>query len=163
MANKKISELTAYTTSLDADLIAIVDVANNITKKQTKLNFLKEVKAAVVPSGVIAMWSGSIATIPTGWVFCDGNNGTPDLRNRFVICAEKDDGGVPKTTFPNGADYAQIGGGNTYHQHSTPAWYTYNDFYNDYGGRTAMYSIDGVTGYEYAAPAFYALAYIMKT
>lgn len=40
-----------------------------------------------VPSGVIAMWSGSIASIPTGWVLCDGNNSTPDLRDRFVVGA----------------------------------------------------------------------------
>jgi hypothetical protein len=39
------------------------------------------------PSGGIAMWSGSIASIPTGWRLCDGTNGTPDLRNRFIIGA----------------------------------------------------------------------------
>jgi len=38
-------------------------------------------------SGIIAIWSGSIATIPSGWVICDGNNGTPDLRNNFVVGA----------------------------------------------------------------------------
>ena len=40
------------------------------------------------PSGGIIMWSGSIATIPNGWVICDGNNGTPNLTNRFVIAAD---------------------------------------------------------------------------
>ena len=39
------------------------------------------------PSGGIIMWSGAQANIPTGWVLCDGNNSTPDLRNRFVIGA----------------------------------------------------------------------------
>jgi microcystin-dependent protein len=33
------------------------------------------------------MWSGSIATIPTGWVLCNGSNSTPDLRNRFIVGA----------------------------------------------------------------------------
>lgn len=33
------------------------------------------------------MWSGSINTIPTGWVLCNGSNGTPDLRNRFIVGA----------------------------------------------------------------------------
>lgn len=37
-----------------------------------------------VPSGVILMWSGSIATIPEGWSLCDGTGGTPDLQDRFV-------------------------------------------------------------------------------
>jgi hypothetical protein len=37
-----------------------------------------------IPSGVIVMWSGSIAAIPSGWFLCNGGNGTPDLRDRFV-------------------------------------------------------------------------------
>lgn len=39
------------------------------------------------PSGGIIMWSGSIVSIPSGWALCDGTNGTPDLRNRFVVGA----------------------------------------------------------------------------
>ena len=38
-----------------------------------------------VPSGVIAMWSGTNANIPSGWYLCDGNNSTPDLTDRFII------------------------------------------------------------------------------
>ncbi|MDD5065811.1 MAG: hypothetical protein PHF84_02065 [bacterium] len=44
-----------------------------------------------VPAGTIMLWSGSIATIPTGWALCDGliHDGklTPNLRDRFVIGA----------------------------------------------------------------------------
>lgn len=40
-----------------------------------------------IPSGLISLWSGSIVSIPTGWVLCDGTNSTPDLRNRFVVGA----------------------------------------------------------------------------
>lgn len=40
-----------------------------------------------VPSGGIIMWSGSVASIPAGWYLCNGANGTPDLRNRFVVGA----------------------------------------------------------------------------
>lgn len=36
-----------------------------------------------IPSGFIGMWSGT--TIPEGWALCDGENGTPDLRGRFVL------------------------------------------------------------------------------
>ena len=36
--------------------------------------------------GVIAMWEG--LTPPEGWVLCDGNNNTPDLRNRFIIITD---------------------------------------------------------------------------
>lgn len=38
-----------------------------------------------VPSGIIVMWSGSINNIPQDWLLCDGTNGTPDLRDRFVM------------------------------------------------------------------------------
>lgn len=40
-----------------------------------------------VPSGCILLWSGSVASIPSGWVLCNGSSGTPDLRNRFVVGA----------------------------------------------------------------------------
>jgi hypothetical protein len=36
---------------------------------------------------MIIQWSGD-ATLPTGWAACDGTNGTPDLRDRFVLGAE---------------------------------------------------------------------------
>ena len=51
-----------------------------------------------IPSGVIVMWSGSIASIPSGWLLCNGSSGTPDLRNRFVIGAFQDNAGVANTT-----------------------------------------------------------------
>ena len=41
----------------------------------------------VVPTGLIAIWSGSIGSIPSGWVLCDGTNSTPDLRNSFILGA----------------------------------------------------------------------------
>jgi microcystin-dependent protein len=37
------------------------------------------------PKGVIWLWSGSIENIPDGWALCNGENGTPDLRGRFVL------------------------------------------------------------------------------
>ena len=38
-------------------------------------------------TGMIIAWSGSVANIPSGFVLCDGNNNTPDLRDRFIIGA----------------------------------------------------------------------------
>ena len=43
--------------------------------------------AGIIPRGGIIMWSGAIAAIPLGWYLCNGTNGTPDLRDRFVIGA----------------------------------------------------------------------------
>jgi hypothetical protein len=36
------------------------------------------------PIGVVIMWHGLLANIPSGWQLCDGTNGTPDLRDKFV-------------------------------------------------------------------------------
>jgi hypothetical protein len=60
------------------------------------------------PSGGIIMWSGTIATIPSGWLLCNGSSGTPDLRNRFIIGAFSDDSGTAKTTITGSA--TQTGG-----------------------------------------------------
>jgi hypothetical protein len=38
-------------------------------------------------SGVIVMWSGLQSNIPSQWLLCDGTNGTPDLRDRFIVGA----------------------------------------------------------------------------
>jgi len=43
--------------------------------------------APAIPSGCIVIWSGSTGSIPSGWVICDGTNGTPDLRNSFILGA----------------------------------------------------------------------------
>ena len=40
-----------------------------------------------IPTGVISLWYGAIGSVPTGWYLCDGSNGTPDLRSRFVVGA----------------------------------------------------------------------------
>lgn len=47
-----------------------------------------------IPTGCILIWSGSIATIPLGFALCDGNNGTPNLTDRFILHADADLGGT---------------------------------------------------------------------
>jgi hypothetical protein len=59
-------------------------------------------------TGMIMLWSGTIATIPSGWALCNGSNGTPDLRNKFVVGAYADDGGAAKTNVTG--SYTQSGG-----------------------------------------------------
>ena len=39
-----------------------------------------------VPTGTIAIWTGTLSSIPSGWLLCDGLNGTPDLRSVFPKC-----------------------------------------------------------------------------
>lgn len=45
---------------------------------------LKENGNALVPAGTIVIWFGAAA----GWAICDGTNGKPDLRGRFVVGAD---------------------------------------------------------------------------
>lgn len=39
------------------------------------------------PAGGIVLWSGAMDAVPAGWALCDGENNTPDLRDRFVLGA----------------------------------------------------------------------------
>jgi hypothetical protein len=81
--------------------------------------------------GGIVIWSGAIQDIPTGWRLCDGTNGTPDLRNRFIIGAGDiynvgDVGGSANAILPS-------------HQHpnsvtSTAPTHTHSWGYNTGGG-----------------------------
>jgi len=40
-----------------------------------------------IPTGIISLWYGAIGSVPSGWYLCDGANGTPDLRDKFVVGA----------------------------------------------------------------------------
>jgi hypothetical protein len=68
--------------------VGTTDVTNAVnidgTLKTTSIT-IGGITNAYVPSGAIAIWSGSTGSIPTGWVICDGNNSTPDLRDRFIL------------------------------------------------------------------------------
>jgi len=102
-------------------------------------------------TGMIIMWSGSIATIPSGWLLCNGANGTPDLRNRFIVGAHSDNAGVANTTITGSS--TQTGGSkdaivvshthtatstDSGHTHSVPdgslVTNTINDRYSDTSG-----------------------------
>jgi hypothetical protein len=143
------------------------DIKSNAAIAYSKLNLSGSVKTTdlnftvnSVPSGAIFMWSGSIATIPTGYVLCNGSNSTPDLRDRFVIAADADSGGtynvgdtgngsVPSTTINLGFTISSGGSG-------TP--YIATDGVSNKSQATATFG----TGSTNIA-VYYALAYIMKT
>jgi len=108
--------------------------------------------------GAIVLWSGAIVDIPDGWLICDGNNGTPDLRNRFVVGA--------------GSDYAvdETGGNLTHthtftsngHQHQFSAGVNLAGGPN-WGPYTTTDVDTGTTDASSSLPRYYALAFIMKT
>jgi len=71
----------------DPNFVTTITTALGTKATTTALNALEAYVNARMPSGFIGMWSGSIATIPTGWVLCDGTNSTPNLVDRFIVGA----------------------------------------------------------------------------
>ena len=142
-----------------------------------------------IPSGVIVMWSGSIASIPSGWALCDGTNSTPDLRNRFIVGAHSDAASGVTFNADTGAVSGDYAPGNTggevahqltqaempSHNHTLLAssatdggsgsgwrWESNNSTRNSTVNGTNIGNTGG-DDYHENRPPYYALAYIMKT
>jgi microcystin-dependent protein len=132
------------------------------------------------------MWSGSIASIPTGWALCNGSSGTPDLRSRFIVGATSDAStGVTfnaDTGAVSGAYAPGNTGGETAHQLTTAEMpshshqlsrYSGNNNVNSQSGRYALATTNdigpdstnstGADDYHENRPPYYALAFIMRT
>lgn len=77
--NKPVLDLGKGLTSAGSEIEVSVKASTGI---KVDANGVSVDMAYVVPRGIIVMFHGSSA--PSGWAFCDGNNGTPDLRDRFV-------------------------------------------------------------------------------
>lgn len=115
-----------------------------------------------LPKGSIIMWSGSLASIPSGWQLCDGTNGTPDLRNRFV------------KSIPDSSTNPGNTGGSATHTHPVNITSTqgslshWNGWQNGQGGwfwgqgNDHTHNVIGTTGSADNLPPYYELAFIMK-
>lgn len=103
-----------------------------------------------VPQGTILPWYGKLDEIPDGFYLCDGKNGTPDLRNRFLVGA----GDTYKLRDIGGEDQVTLTGtqiGNHYHYWS--AMYSNQDFekYKRSGLKLVKFGYDsGVSSVFYA-------------
>lgn len=96
---------------------------------------------AIKVKGLIALWLGTLSNIPKGWVLCDGQNGTPDMRDKFMKVA----GG-------NG-EIGSIGGSSTHshgavsHTHSATVTHShtgstgYNNTWGYFQGNGSLYGI----------------------
>ena len=103
-----------------------LNVLDGVTASTTEINKLDGLTATTaqlnslaaggaIPSGGIIMWSGSVGSIPSGWVLCNGSNSTPDLRNRFVVGA----GSTYAVNATGGADSVSLSTANLpAHSHS---------------------------------------------
>jgi len=135
-----------------------------------------------LPSGAILLWSGSVASIPSGFVLCDGTNSTPDLRDRFVVGAGSTyavnaTGGSANATLPShthtatvtdpghshtfGADLgaAQSGAGRNGVADPISANLSTN---TNTTGISVSNSTEGASATNANLPPYFALAYIMK-
>lgn len=149
------------------------------------------VLANSVPAGAIMMWSGSIVSIPSGWYLCDGSNGTPDLRNRFVVGAGSTyavgaTGGSADSIVVSHSHTASSSVSDPGHSHPPPDGGNYmylngatiiastvggnNIGYNNRTGTsttgigvTTTVNAAGSSGVNANLPPYYALAYIMKS
>ena len=113
-----------------------------------------------IPAGLIAIWSGSTGSIPTGWVLCNGSNGTPDLRNNFVVGAG--------STYAVGATGGSANAVVVAHTHTITnvagggATTSFSSTTGTSSGTVTTNSTGG-SGTNANLPPYYALAYIMKT
>jgi hypothetical protein len=132
-------------------------------------------------AGMIMLWSGSSASIPSGWLLCDGSNSTPDLRNRFVVGAT--------STYAVGATGGSADSIVVSHTHSiTDSGHVHGNSNGTHfltsgggtggtisgsgvslGGITTQSSVTGISvnstgssGTNANLPPYYALCYIMK-
>lgn len=64
----------------------VPDTANS-ENLQAAVRTIPETGGDSLPKGTIVIWSGSEDNIPSGWHLCDGTNGTPDLRSKYVLGA----------------------------------------------------------------------------
>jgi hypothetical protein len=138
-----------------------------------------------IPTGMISLWYGSIGSVPLGWYLCDGTNGTPDLRDKFVVGA----GSTYSVAATGGAADAIV----VSHNHTATSVVTdpgHNHTYSVPAGAggagniasggsslgnpstsTATTGITvattnvaaGVSGTNANLPPYYALAYVMKS
>ena len=109
--------------------------------------------------GMVFMWSGLLTSIPGGFLLCNGENGTPDLRDKFMKGANSD------------GDFGDFGG-SVSHTHPFTAYPHYHDlpvgvgflFTEGMGMKdyTDPANVSGITDSTDGQPPWYKLFYIMK-
>jgi hypothetical protein len=138
--------------------------------------------ATPIPSGAILLWSGSIGSIPAGYVLCNGNNSTPDLRDRFIVGAGSTyavdaTGGSADATLPTHTHTNTVTDPGHFHTYdratnaSPQSGEATNCFVSNASANTSTETTGisvtianaGTSGTNANLPPYYALCYIMKT
>ena len=128
-------------------------------------------------TGMIIMWNSTVASIPSGFVLCDGNNSTPDLRDKFIVGVKQDDSGTAKTNVSG--SLTQTGGAATHTltEAEMPAHVHHSYIADDSSGPFGHVRASGNNNTQGAVattskgsgnahnnlPPYFALCFIMKT
>ena len=93
-----------------------VDSGPEMLPRQKLTSVAYALKAAdAIPKGVIVMWSGAGGQVPEGWALCDGTNGTPNLKDKFVIGV-----GLTSIGTTGGASTINLSHSHTVNSHTHP-------------------------------------------
>jgi hypothetical protein len=142
---------------------------------------LPTMQAAFI-SGMIILWSGSVVSIPAGWLLCNGASSTPDLRDRFVVGAGSTyavdaTGGSADATLPTHTHTNTVTDPGHFHSYdratgtypqsgsATPCFFS-NASANtstETTGISVTIANAGTSGTNANLPPYYALCYIMKS
>jgi hypothetical protein len=182
------SQLVGASTSLTgaASAIATTPASGDNSVNVATTAFVQTALSGAFITGMIILWSGSSASIPSGWLLCDGSSSTPDLRNRFVVGAT--------STYAVGATGGSADAIVVSHTHTATSTVTDPGHLHTYGiGNSVFYAGGGNGSRDQAAnatntstastgitvattnassgssgtnanlPPYYALCYIMKS
>ena len=162
----------------------VQDAANNLVDTYDNIaGIITSIPSSApsLPSGCILIWSGSTGSIPSGFLLCDGTNGTPDLRNSFVLGA-----GNSYTVGQTGGSTDAIVVAHTHTATVTDPGHIHtlntSNSATTYGGGPSIFAASvggqtnsavtgitvantstGTSGTNANMPPYYALAYIMKS
>jgi hypothetical protein len=163
----------------------LCDSSNNVIQTYDNLYGILQTApsaSAAIPAGLIAIWSGSLGSIPSGWVLCNGANGTPDLRNSFILGAGSTYavgtvGGSADAIVVSHTHTATVTDPGHFHNYNdypsanvragssgpTPYTQTVTPTSSATTGISVANSTTGVSGTNANLPPYYALAFVMKT
>ena len=77
------SRVTVNETNITANTAEIKNINEKITNIKTNITALQD----AMPVGSIIMYNGKAEEIPSGWAICNGENGTPNLLDRFILAS----------------------------------------------------------------------------
>jgi hypothetical protein len=164
--NKNTEDCTKQLETLLASINSQMGLMNSLISSISGGYVSKDYVDSAMPIGSILMWSGSVDTVPEKFHLCNGEEGTPDLRDRFIVGAGSDyevgaTGGSASTDLPSHTHTvtsraSDIG----YHNDNVNVreWFAAGDYYpiiTSSATKSGAATINTI-------PPYYALCFIMK-